>query len=375
MRYAMLLPLALLLLLLPGCQSTSPIVIGFAAEITGRRSELGVDGRDGAQLAVNHINAQGGVAGRPLRLLVYDDQSDPNTARQVDRMIMEQGAVALIGHMTSEMTKAVLEQNNQAGLLTISPTASSSEFSGLDDYFLRVLPDTASMGRALADYIYTHSAVDRVLLVYDLSNLSYTQSLSEAFQRQFSHLGGDADQSISFTSNESDLKGIAFAIRAAQPQAVVLLTSAFDGALLLQYVRPALPNTRFFGASWSVTNELIAKGGRHVDGVELISVYDPNYASASYQAFLQAYQQQYSRRPSLAASHAYETVLVLAEALQQTDGQAQGLKTAVLEIQNFPGLQGEISFDPYGDVSRPLFMTRVIDGQFVVVATLSPPQP
>lgn len=70
--------------LLTGCRAKKPILIGFAGELTGKRGELGVEARDGAQLAVEEINANGGIHGRHITLLVRDDQGDPERARQVD---------------------------------------------------------------------------------------------------------------------------------------------------------------------------------------------------------------------------------------------------------------------------------------------------
>ncbi len=110
-------------------------LLGFAGELTGRHAGMGVDGRDGAILAVDEINKTGGINGRKIKLIIKDDKGDPEVARRVDVELIKQGVVAIIGHITSGQTAAVLEQINKANVVLISPAASSIQFSGQADFF------------------------------------------------------------------------------------------------------------------------------------------------------------------------------------------------------------------------------------------------
>lgn len=82
---------------LPGCVGEDPVLIGFAGQLTGDHADLGVQGRNGATLAVEDVNARGGVAGRPLKLLVHDDRDTPQTAVDADTALIKAGVVAIIG--------------------------------------------------------------------------------------------------------------------------------------------------------------------------------------------------------------------------------------------------------------------------------------
>lgn len=95
-------------LLLSHACSQEPILIGFSANLTGTYSDLGVQGRNGASLALERINEEGGVAGRKLRLLARDDGNTAQQARQADRDLIANGVVAIIGHMTSAQSQAAL---------------------------------------------------------------------------------------------------------------------------------------------------------------------------------------------------------------------------------------------------------------------------
>ena len=118
-----------------GCSGKKAIRIGFVAQLTGVQAELGVQERNGVQLAMEKINAKGGIGGRPVELVVRDDLGTPEGARAADRDLIEAGVVAIIGHATSGQTMVGLSVTNPARVVMLSPTATTPELSGLDDFF------------------------------------------------------------------------------------------------------------------------------------------------------------------------------------------------------------------------------------------------
>ncbi len=359
---------------LVSCQADQPILIGFSAQLTGRQSELGVATRNGAELAIEYVNQQGGINGRPLELVVRDDKGDAETARQVDAELVSLGVVALIGHPTSDMTAAVFDQMNQSGVVMLSPTSSSSKFSGQDDLFFRVIPSNNLMGKALAEHIFRNRGLRKIAGIYDLNNKTFTETLWQSLQAEFQRLGGDASLSFSFTSGKDDLKELIHQVGASQPDGIVFLASAVDTALMAQYASQQQINVPMFSSPWGQTRELIDKGGKAIEGMEFVAVYNPSHPSEAYQNFIKVYTDRYGAAPTLGASHGYEAVLVLAKALEQTRGKSGGLPEALKNIRDLPGLQGNIAIDQFGDVLREVYILRVETGQFQVIETINPAQ-
>ncbi len=359
-------------LILMGCADQEPILIGFSVELTGPRSELGVAARDGAQLAVDEINQRGGVNGRPIKLIIKDDKGDPEIARQVDKQLIDQGVVAIIGHTTSGQTAAVLDQINEAKVVLLSPTSSSTLFSGRADYFFRVMPGNELMGTSIANRIYNKHGVQQLTGVYDSGNQAFSGTLWEAVKTEFESLGGDASQVFTFTGGQTDLEDLMLQVSATQPEALIFIASAVDTALMAQYIRQDHPEILLFSSTWAQTDELLEKGGHAVEGLEMSAVYNPQHPSKTYQEFARRFENRYNRQPGLATSHAYEAVLVLAHALEQTNGQAKNLPQALTAINNLQGVQGTISIDEYGDVIREVYIVQVKDGQFEVIDTIIP---
>src|SRR6056297_421484 len=100
-------------LLFLACQKDNPIKIGVSVTLSGRNSPMGIAVKDGVVLAVEQINADGGINGKTLELIIKDDQNNPETARKVDAELIEEGVATILGHITSAMTEAAIEQANE----------------------------------------------------------------------------------------------------------------------------------------------------------------------------------------------------------------------------------------------------------------------
>ncbi len=363
---------ALVALLLTTCGAQEPILIGFAGVLTGPQADLGVAGRNGVVMAVEQINRQGGINGRPIELIIKDDQGNPDTARKVDAELVEAGVTAIIGHMTSGQVAAVLDQINKDQIVMIGPTVTSNRFTGKADYFFRNQVTTYQMGIALAEHIFNNKNLRKVVGVYDLSNQAYTEDLWQAFQNKFTELGGDASQSYTFTSRQTDLQALMANINATKPDAVIFIASAVDTALMAQYGRQSGSELPYFGVAWAHTNELLNKGGLAVEGIELVTLYNPENPSPASKQFIAQFENRYKRLPTFPAAFSYEAVLILAEALTQTRGEKQGLPEAITGIKALEGVQGVISIDQFGDVTRDVYITAVKDGRFETINTIPP---
>jgi branched-chain amino acid transport system substrate-binding protein len=356
--------------LISGCGGQEPIRIGFAAELSGPRAEKGVSARNAVQLAIENINANGGINGRPLELVVKDDKGDPELAKQVDAELVNEKVVAMIAHITSGQVAAVLDQINQDKVVLLSPTGSSAQFSNQADYLFRVIPPTDEQAIGLANYAYNKLSLRQVTGICDLGNKSFSESTWQSFQAEFKKLGGQADECFGFTSGQTDLAPFIEEVMAANPTTIMFASSDIDTALMIQYIRQQSADIPMISASWAQTSELLAKGGGAIEGLHLVALYDLDNPDPKFQEFVQSFEKRYNRTPDFSAAYAYEAALVLAEALKQTDGQAEGLPEALVNIKDLPGVQGSISMNEYGDAKRSFYVAVVENGQYQVIDTV-----
>jgi branched-chain amino acid transport system substrate-binding protein len=347
-----------------GCQKNRPITIGFVGCLTGRLSDLGIDGRNAVMLAVEDVNQAGGIRGRRVELLIRDDHHAPEIAPGVNRELIDAGAVAIIGHMTSTMSLAALPVINEARVLMVSPTSSSNAFTGLDDYFVRITPPNTSESAHIAEYLFHTLGVRRPVGVYDLSNPVFTEEWFHDFAQTFVAFGGRQPESFTFHSGEHvAYVELAQKMLDTAPDGVVIVAGALDTAMLCQHVRKLGADIPIAASGWSKSQDLVQHGGQAVEGVIFSESYDRNSQQPAFVAFQQRYAARFDRPTDFAVVFAYEAALVVLQALErQTRGQS--LKEAVIG-QTFTGLQGDISFDRYGENVRPRFLVTIHNEQFV----------
>ncbi len=352
------------------CSLRPQIKVGFAGELSGKQSELGIAARNGVQLAVETINDAGGIHGRQIELLVADDHGIPEGAAEAAAELINAGVVAVIGHITSQQTLTGLEVTQPRRVVLLSPTASSSLLSRKDDLFFRVVDNTDHANRFLAQRLLERD-IQRLAILYDEENAAFTRQFAASLQNEFVSRGGTVTALASFSSaREVDYQQIVRSLQASEPQALAIAASALDTAFFAQHSRLIGWDVPLFITIWAYSEAFIQNGGRAIEGAELVAGFDMNSQSPEMQVFNRRYRQRFGYAPNFAAALGYEAMLVLAEALKQSGGEAQGLPQALQNIRDFHGLTGTISINEFGDTRRPLYLIRVEDKAFTTLANL-----
>lgn len=355
-----------LVLVLTGC-SQAPVTVGFLGGLTGSAADLGVGGRDGALLAVEQANARGGVGGRAVNLRVFDDGQQPERLASIWPSIESAGLSAMVGPMTSSVAAHWLPLANQAQLLTVSPTVTSSRFSGVDDHFFRVISSTREYASLTARHHLAAGQWRRYALVLDASNQAYTFSWAEHFEAAVRTYGGEVVATVAYPRDAAAaLDGALEQALAASPEALMVVANATDTARLAQLLRQRGITLPLLGAEWAATPQLLLAGGRAVEGMLLAQYMDRESKVPRYVAFDAEFRRRYGRAPGFVEVAAYDAMQVVLAGLAQQQ-RDESLKHTLLRLRRFQGVQQDIVFDGYGDSQRALAMTRVSNGRFVVV--------
>jgi branched-chain amino acid transport system substrate-binding protein len=358
---------------LVNCTAKEPIRVGFVAQLTGVQAKLGVQERNGAQLAVEEINAAGGIVGRSIELVVRDDLGTPEGARAADQQLIDAGVVAIIGHATSGQTVAGLAVTNPARVVMLSPTTSTPELSGQDDYFFRIAQTLVSRAAMFAQHVYQDRNLTRIAGIYDTDNTVYSKAFLDAFVAKYQSLGGKVVAEASFSSRaQPDFAPLAAQLRASNPDGLLIIAADIDTALIAQRTRLIDWPIPLFASAWAQTETLISTGGRAVEGLEIEFSNPLDSQTPAYLDFKTRYQARFGQAPAFGAVLGYEAIKVLAAALQETGGRAEGLAQALAGIKNFKGLSDTFSFDTYGDVVRPAFLGVIRDSKYADIEALKP---
>ena len=294
---------------------------------------MAINLRDGVQLAVDDINAGGGIKGRPIQLIIEDDLGTPEGARAAENKLIDAGVVAVVGHLTSSQTIAGYQVTEDRKTVLISATAATATLAGIKDLYLAPphrpciwegnSPDISFWNVASPTW---RSSWMRIIMPIPL----HWQKRSQAVILK---LGGEVSSQVSFSSNTVvDFIPYVYGLRLSNPDAVLIITSPPDAGIIAQQIRLQKWDIPLFAGHWARGEELLRNGGSAVEGLELIIAYDSDAPNTRLEAFTTHFVDRYTRQPAFTAVYGYEVMQVLAAALETTEGQAAGLADALSNV-------------------------------------------
>ena len=353
----------LVVALLTGCGEKPPIKIGFIAGISGRVTDLGTAGRNGAMLAVEQINQTGGIDGHKIELLIRDDEQNAETAKRNVQELIQQKVVAIIGPMTSSMCAAVIDLANTAQTTLISPTCTSTAFSDKDDHFFRVISATTDYARKSADYQLSLGH-RRLAVIYDKGNSTYTESWLNDFKSHFSAKGGKLVNVLSFSSSpDTPFADHARDLLEIRSDTILMIANSVDAAMLAQQIRRLDEKIPLAVSEWAGTERLIELAGKAVEGMTLAQFLDRDSMQPEYQAFKTDFKARFNQEPGFAGVSGYDATKVVLDSLAGKPA-SQPLKQRILEKRVFQGVSGKMEFTSAGDAARTTYIVNVKDGRF-----------
>jgi branched-chain amino acid transport system substrate-binding protein len=359
-----LLAVSLLLAVLACDFAPKPIRLGLAGSLS---DPVGVPMKRAAELAVEEINAAGGIQGRPLELVQRDDYADADSAVFVATDLYEAGVSAVIGHLFSSTTLAASPVYNGGSdpVAAVSPSSSSPDLSFAGEYTFRVCPSDLAHGIALARWIHDTLRLSRGAVLY--LNDQYGRVVRQTFVRDFARRGGELVSVDPYLGETPDVS--AYLDRLAKLARVEFLVVAGNRTEAEEILRQA----RTRGLQMPVLGgdglEGIETAGAIADGVYLSSAYLPTLDTPSNRAFLQAYRKKFPAAglPNQPAAATYDAVYLLRDVIARSGPKRDAVRAELARVGNgspaFKGVTGTVAFDGRGDVpNQAVYIGIVQDG-------------
>ena len=353
------------LVALCGCQPAPTIKVGFIGGLSGRVSELAIDGRNGAQLAVETLNSRPGPR---YELRVHDDTQAVDQAPAVIAAVAEEGDAFAVGPMTSLFAKRMAPEASKRHVVLISPTANSDELSGIDDWFFRVIPPAGPGAEQIADAVVSRGLLSAAVMG-EWRNRTYSEGFANKFAARFQSQGGAPVHLVTYeTDQHPDYGKIAADLLSRHPRVVLLVCGAVDASIVAQQLRRRDPDVQIAMASWAANVQLLQMGGRAIEGALVSQALDLDSQEPAYVDFRKRYIARFGGTPSQAAVFSYDATMLGAEGLsRKTDGQS--LRDVLRAPGTWPGLQQPVVLDHFGDSINRFHLSEVRNGRFVMLAT------
>jgi branched-chain amino acid transport system substrate-binding protein len=330
------------------CPSGGPVEVGAVLPLSGQYAIYGGPMLEGLQLAHEQVQANEEL-GFEIALQIEDSASEPQQAAELARRLYSQGAVAVIGGVTTDEALAMVNAADNEGKVLLSPSASSPRLTGISRNFFRIFPSDFQEGTKMGNFAAQTLEIDSAVIV--AAESPYARGIQDVFKSQFERYGGEVPAVIEYPPDTEDFTGVVEKVLEHRPVAVYIADYARNTAAIVRELRAQAFNGKILATSAFAAPEVLAEVGRAAEGMILtqtaMSPDDPAVAS-----FVQAFQEKYRHAPSLWAAHGYDALMVLVEAMEEGGTRPNDLWKGMRSIRNFPGATGVIQFDERGDVSK-----------------------
>jgi branched-chain amino acid transport system substrate-binding protein len=354
---------------------SSTIRIGEFASLTGKEAAFGQSSHKGTELAIEELNAGGGLLGRKIEYVYEDNRSTPGESATIaKKLITRDKVVAILGEVASgrSLEAAPIAQSSKVPM--ISPSSTNPKVTETGDYIFRVCFTDPFQGRLLAEFARRTLKAQKVAIFSDVA-APYSVGLAQYFREPFLAGGGQIVAEQKYTGGDKDFKAQLTAIKSLQPDAIMVPGYYTDVGLIVAQARQLGITVPLFGGDgWEAPELIQIAGGEALEGTYYSTHFSSENTDPVVQKFVAAYKAKYNgETPDAMAALGYDSAMVLADAIRRA-GSTEGpkLRDALAATRDFPGATGATSLDANRDASKPAVIITVKDGQFKYVETISP---
>ena len=363
---------ASLLALSLGAFAQDEIKVGEFASLTGGNASFGISSHNGTALAIDDLNASGGVLGKKFKLITEDDRSTAGEpATIVRKLISSDKVVAILGEVASSksLEAAPICQENKIPM--ISPASTNPKVTEIGDYIFRVCFIDPFQGTVMAKFALS-KGFKKVAVLTD-EKQDYSKGLAQFFREGFTKNGGQIVKEQSYSTGDKDFRAQLTSIKSSHPDAIFLPGYYAEVALIARQARQLGIKVPFMGGDGWVGDSLLPVAHGALDGCYFSSHFSAENKDPVIQAFLKSYKAKYGGEPDDMAALGYDSAKILADAIKRagtTDGKA--LRDAIALTKDFQGVTGKISLDPARNANKPAVVQTIENGKFKFLETVAP---
>ena len=359
-----------------GSSSGSDVfMIGGIGPTTGNNAIYGTAVKNGIQLAVDEINADGGINGYQIEYQFEDDQSDSEKSVNAYNTLKDWGMQMLVGTVTSTPCVAVVEETHADNMFQLTPSATTVEAVQYDNAFRMCFSDP-SQGTVSADYIAENGLATKVAVIYDSSD-TYSTGIYQSFASEADAKGLEIVAAEAFTADSNTDFSVQIQKAKDSGAELVFLPIYYQQAsLILAQADRAGFAPKWFGVD-GMDGILNVEGfdGSLAEGLMFLTPFTPDADDEATQTFVANYEKEFGDTPIQFAADAYDCMYVIKAAAEKADvtpdmsvsDMCDAMKSAMTEI-TIDGLTGkQISWDADGEPSKEPTVVVIENGAYEVL--------
>ncbi len=356
-----------------GAASTGDIVIGHFTSMTGNTAHFGQDTDKAVRLAVDEVNAAGGVLGRQVKVVTLDDRGDSAEASNaVTRLIDVEHASAIIGEVASSLSLAGAPVAQRRKVPMVSPSSTNPKVTQVGDMIFRVCFLDPFQGAVMAKFAKDQLKVTRVAVLKDVKN-DYSLGLAAAFIKSFKELGGEVVIEQSYSAGDTDFSAQVTAIKGADVQAIYLPGYYAEVAVIARTAeRLGLKIPLLGGDGWDAP-DLLKIGGTALEGSYFSNHFALDTSTPRAKKFVEDFTKKYGQPPTGLGALGYDAALVVMDAMKRAgSAEPAKLRDALAATKDLDAVTGKITIDPERNAKKSAVIIKITGGALKYEASVEP---
>jgi len=350
------------------------ILVGEYGSLTGPQATFGQSTHNGIMMAVDEVNAAGGVNGRKIKVLTEDDQSkQEEAANAVTKLISQQSVVAVLGEVASSASMAAgpICQANKTPMIT--PSSTNEKVTKIGDYIFRMCFIDNYQGPVMAQFALQDLGSKRGAILTDVKN-DYSTGLTAVIEETYKKAGIPIVAKQSYSNGDSDFRAQLTSVKAAKPDVIFIPGYYTDVGQIVSQARDLGIDVPFVGGDGWESPKLLEIGGKALNGCFYANHYFYGDPVPKVHEFVEKYKGRYGQTPDALAALGYDAAHVLADALKRAkSAKGADLRDAIAATQGLTGVTGLISLGPdRNPINKKIVIEEVKNGQLTLRKTIDP---
>lgn len=353
--------------------NTNVIRIGEVGSMTGNQATFGQSTHNGIELAIQELNAAGGLLGKQIELISLDNQGKPEeAATAITRLITQNEVTAVLGEVASSISLAMAPIAQQYGVPMISPSSTNPDVTAKGDYIFRVCFIDPFQGSVMARFALETLKIKKVAILRDVKN-DYSVGLANFFTKTFTEGGGEIVIDQSYSANDIDFKSQLTSIKSKNPEAIFVPGYYTEVGLIARQKKELGILVPMLGGDGWDSPKLQEIGGDAIAGSYFSNHYSAEDQTPRVQEFISKYKTKYSVVPDGLAAMGYDAMIVLADAIKRAGSiDKKAIRDALATLKDFPAVTGNLTMDASRNPIKSAVVIKVDPTGFKYQSTINP---
>jgi branched-chain amino acid transport system substrate-binding protein len=356
-------------------EETGPIVVGGLTPLTGDGVSYGDPTQRTTMMAIDEINAAGGINSRQINVVWEDGKCSGTDATTATQKLLNVDQVKIIlGGACSGETLAAAALTQPARALLFSGLSSSPDITNAGDLVFRTYPSDAFQGKIMAQYAALDLGYKSAAVISE--NTDYAQGLSKVFSAEFIAQGENIVFDEAYNTGDTDFRTLITKLKAASPDFVYIVPQTYQpGELILKQLRELGVRAQLAGAETLVNRDAITSNPTLYEGLILVELAIDEANNPKAAAFVRAYTEKYDKAPEFPGYLAavYDSVYLLADAMVAVGDDPEKIAAYFnTQVQDWQGTLGTFNFDENGDALLGLNLRKVVAGEVIDLGPYAP---